>query len=67
MWKILIKWLRRLRKNWPERKVKEAEVEVKEEAKIFPRTGYISLRMKKINLTLTLKEEEVYKEDNMPT
>jgi hypothetical protein len=32
----------------------------------LPKTGYRSPRMKKRNLTLTLKEEEVHKEGNMP-
>jgi hypothetical protein len=47
MWKI------RLKRNWPESKVKGAEVEVQAEAKQLPRIEYRSPGMKKINLITT--------------
>jgi hypothetical protein len=56
-----------MKRNWPESKVREAEVEVREEEKQLPRTKCINPRMKKRNLKLTLKEEEVHRGDNMPT
>jgi hypothetical protein len=51
--------------NWPERKVKGAEVEFRVEANQFPKTEYKSPRMKKKNLITTHKGEEVHREDNM--
>jgi hypothetical protein len=66
MWKMLIRLLQRLKRNWPKSKVKEVEVELREEAKQLPRTEYRSPRMKKINLITTQKGDESHKEDNMP-
>jgi hypothetical protein len=63
---MLIKLLQKKKRNWPESKVKRAEVEVRSEAKQFPRTEYRSPRMKKRNLITTQKEGEVHREDNMP-
>jgi hypothetical protein len=55
-----------VKKNWPESKDKEAEVEVRAEAKKLPRTGLRSPKRKRRNLILTLKEEEAHKEGIMP-
>jgi hypothetical protein len=65
MYNMLIKLLQNQKRNWLESKVKREEVEVRSEAKQFPRTEYRSPRMKKRNLITTLKEGEVHKEDNM--
>jgi hypothetical protein len=62
---MLIRLLSKLKRNWPERKVKGAEVEVRTEAKKFPKTEYRSPRMKKRNHITTQKRKKVYKEDSM--
>jgi hypothetical protein len=57
--------LQKLKKSWPESKVKGAEVEVKAEANQLPKTECKIPRMNKRDLIITLKGEEAHKEDNM--
>jgi hypothetical protein len=64
MWKMLIKWFQRMRRNWPESKVKEVGEEVRVEENQLFKIGHRNSRKKEGNPIFKWKGEEVTKEDN---